>query len=227
MYSKMTRLAASSFWRAGAIAVAVSLAACASKPKPVPVAAAAPASKPAPAIQSLQQYMQEAAQAAADGNNKERARELYRTAARVYPSSKEPWLKLAEDYFESANYGHAILSAQEVMQRDPADTVATSVLAVSGLRVSAAALTALHEQKSKLSGGPRTEAEQLARQLRESLGETELVPQAAPQINADAPARPVARPRPAAAPRRPQATPAAAAPAAPNTAADPFSILKK
>jgi len=217
MYSTMSRLAPTSFCRAGAIAVALALSACASKPKPTPVATA-PASK--------------AARASAGGNNKERARELYRSAARVYPSSKEPWLKLAEDYFESANYGQAILAAQEVVQRDPSDTVAASVLAVSGLRVSASALAVLHEQKGKLSGGSRTEAEQLARQLRESLGETELVPQPVATSPAEAAARPVARPKPIAAPRRavaaaaPSAAPAsAAAPAA--VPADPFSILKK
>jgi tetratricopeptide (TPR) repeat protein len=212
------------FGRASMLAAAVLFAGCASKPAKAPVAA------PAPAVQSLQQYMQDAARAASEGNNKERARELYRTAARQYPTSKEPWTKLAEDYFESANYGQAILAAQEVIQRDPQDSVATSVLAVSGLRVSAAALKSMHDQNSKLSGGTRSEAQALAKTLRDALGETELVPQAAASATADPAARaPVVRPaaKPVRRATAPVSTPAAPAATAPNAADDPFKILKK
>lgn len=221
--------------RASMCAALLGLAGCASKTAKAPAPVAAPAPAPAPAVQSLQQYMQDAANAASEGNNRERARELYRTAARQYPASKEPWTRLAEDYFESANYGQAILAAQEVIQRDPQDSIATSVLAVSGLRVSAAALKSMHDQNSKLSGGTRSEAQALAKTLRDSLGETELVPQAAAPAATTAsdaaakspaakPAKPppvvrrVAAPGPAASP---------AAPAAPNAADDPFKILKK
>jgi tetratricopeptide (TPR) repeat protein len=213
------------FGRAALLAAVVIFAGCASKP------AKAPAAAPAPAVQSLQQYLQDAARAASEGNNKERARELYRTAARQYPAAKEPWTKLAEDYFESANYGQAILAAQEVIQRDPQDSVATSVLAVSGLRVSAAALKSMHDQNSKLSGGTRSEAQALAKTLREALGETELVPQAAAPATADPVARaPAARPAAKAPVRRtaaPVSAPAAPAAAAPDAGDDPFKILKK
>jgi tetratricopeptide (TPR) repeat protein len=210
--------------RALMLAAVLVLAGCASKPAKAPV----PAPTPAPAVQSLQQYLQDAARAAGEGNNKERARELYRTAARQYPASKEPWVKLAEDYFESANYGQAILAAQEVIQREPQDSVATSVLAVSGLRVSAAALKSMRDQNSKLTGGTRSEAQALAKTLRDALGETELVPQAAAPATTDAaaPAKGAAA-RPAKPPVvvRRVAAPAAAAP--PNAADDPFKILKK
>ena len=197
-----------------ALAAGLLLVGCASAPPPVPTAA--------PAVQPLQEYMQEAGQAAAAGS-KERARDVYRTAAKTYPTSKEPWLKLAEDYFEAANYGQAILAAQEVIQRDPADSLATSVLAVSGLRVSASALSTLRQQQSPLNGGTRSEAEGLARILRDLLGEPVLVP------------RPVAAAASAAAPvpvkARQPARPAAAkppVPAAPKpaTSTDPFNVLK-
>jgi tetratricopeptide (TPR) repeat protein len=209
--------------RALMLASVLVISGCASKP------AQTPAPAPAPAVQSLQQYMQDAARAAGEGNNKERARELYRTAARQYPASKEPWSKLAEDYFESANYGQAILAAQEVVQRDPQDGVATSVLAVSGLRVSAAALKSMRDQNSKLSGGTRSEAQALAKTLRDALGETELVPQAAAApapTDAAAPAKAAAiKPaRPVVVRRAPASTPAAAAP--PGGTDDPFKILK-
>lgn len=230
-YSRKLSLVAG---RALLTAMVVLMAACASKPKP-----AATAAKPAtdthvsaPATQSLEQYMQDAAKAATEGNDKERARETYRTAARLYPSSKEPWLKLSEDYFESSSYGQAILCAQEVVQRDPNDSVATSILAVSGLRVSVGALAVMHDQNSKLTGGTRGEAQTLARMLRESLGESELVPQPAPTATAAAPV-PV---KPAAPSRsktvvvkRPSVAVAPSPPAAAVDASadDPFKILKK
>jgi hypothetical protein len=167
--------------------------------------------------------MQEAAQATGEGS-KQRSRDLYYTAAKNYPTSKEPWLKLAEDYFEAANYGQAILAAQEVVQRDPADSLAAGVLAVSGLRVSAAALSTLREQQTTLNGGTRTEAEGLARTLRELLGEPVLVPRPAAAPTATAPTTPRPRsPRSAAAP----VPGAASAPAKPSTADNPFNVLKK
>jgi hypothetical protein len=167
--------------------------------------------------------MQEAAQATGEGS-KQRSRDLYYTAAKNYPTSKEPWLKLAEDYFEAANYGQAILAAQEVVQRDPADSLAAGVLAVSGLRVSAAALSTLREQQTTLNGGTRTEAEGLARTLRELLGEPVLVPRPAPTPTPSTTARPRPPPRPSAS----AAPGAASAPAAkPTTADNPFNVLKK
>ena len=74
---------------------------------------APPAPPPAPATPSLEQLMGDAAKARQEGA-RTRERETYRTAARTYPTSKEPWQKLAESYFESADYGNAILAAQEV-----------------------------------------------------------------------------------------------------------------
>ena len=201
-----------------ALGVGLLMVGCASAPPPPPIAA--------PAVQPLQQYMQEAGQAA-DAGSKERARDVYRTAAKTYPTSKEPWLKLAEDYFEAANYGQAILAAQEVIQRDPADSLATSVLAVSGLRVSAAALSTLRQQQSPLNGGTRSEAEGLARILRDLLGEPVLVPRpvaAAASAAAPAPVKARQPARPAA--TKPAVTPVPAA-AGTATSTDPFNVLKK
>lgn len=217
-------------WNACVLAAGLMLSGCATTPPPATAAA--------PAVQSLAQYLQEAGQAAGEGS-KQRSRELYYTAAKTYPASKEPWLKLAEDYFEASNYGQAILASQEVIQRDPDDSLATGVLAVSGLRVSAAALSTLRTQQTTLNGGTRTEAESLARVLRELLGEPVLVPRPAAAASAPAlVAKPKRPPRPAAAsagatPTAPALTSATAAPAAApapqKTAApdNPFSVLKK
>ncbi|MBH9578876.1 hypothetical protein [Inhella proteolytica] len=116
------------------------------------------------------------AQDAQSQGSKERAREAWRDAAKAYPTSKEPWQKLAEDHFAAADYGYAVLAAQEVSQRDPADRTAHSILAVAGLRVAAMALGALRGQQSGMPADTRSEAEGLTKLLRETLGEQVLVP---------------------------------------------------
>lgn len=190
---------------AASISVLVALGGCALSPAKGP--------EPAPAIVSLQEYLQQGTKAATDGG-RERARDIYRTAAKAYPASKEPWVKLAEDYYGAADYGNAILAAQEVMLRDGSDNFAASLLAVSGLRVSASALQSIRSQ-NPIIGNTRTEAETMARTLRDVLGESVLVP--SPEAAPPAPPVPVkARPRP-----RPVAAQAAAKPA--TTAAPPSS----
>lgn len=205
------------------VGIVVALAGCALAPS-----ASAPAPAPAPAIEPLAQYMVRANEANVQGS-KDQARALYYTAAKSYPTSKEPWQKLAQDYFETRNYGQAILAAQEVLLRDPSDTVSTSILAVSGLRVSAQGLTALRQQQRRLTGDTRTEAEDIARTLRELLGEPLLPPSAGAAGSASAPTprpKPVARPKPASA-----ATPAASVPPVAtqkgDTPANPFNLLTK
>ncbi len=226
-------------WTAYVVCAAILITGCASTPPPA-------VATPAPAVQSLAQFMQEAGKASTEGS-KLRSRELYYAAAKTYPTSKEPWLKLAEDYFEASNYGQAILAAQEVIQRDPDDSLATGVLAVSGLRVSANALSTLRKQQSSLNGGTRTEAESLARLLRDLLGEPVLVPRpGAATAAAAAPIAPAAvKPKPrvvriggpasgsssdaaaAASPSAPPATTPAPAPQKSQTPDNPFNVLKK
>lgn len=122
-----------------------------------------------PAVPTLQQHLDDARRAHAEGTRiKERA--IYRSAAAAYPTSKEPWLKLAEGYFEESDYGNAILASQEVLQRDSNDNVATSLLAVSGLRVSTSALKTLRQQNN-LGSDTRSQAENAAKILRDVLGE--------------------------------------------------------
>jgi hypothetical protein len=203
--------------RLTAVALALALVAgCATKPVAAP--------EPAPAIVSLQEYMQQGAKANADGSP-EKARDAYRAASKAYPTAKEPWLKLAEDYFAAGDYGNAILAAQEVLQRESSDNVAASILAVSGLRVSAAALRTLRSQ-DRLVGGARSEAEILARTLREVLGEPVLVPPPPPPPAP--PPRRIAKPRPPAGAASGAAAAAAPAPApaAAPASGSPFDKLK-
>jgi hypothetical protein len=147
-------------------------------------------------------------------------RELFRAAAAGYPTRKEPWSRLADSYFEASDYGNAILAAQEVLQRDAADPVANSILAVSGLRVSTGALGALRQQQS-LSSDTRGQAEDIVKSLREMLGEPVLVPK--PVEPPPRPTRRTPRPATAAAPgvaptTLPVPAPATGAPARPAAA---------
>jgi len=180
-------------------------------------------------------------------SNRTKERDTYRAAAAAYPARKEPWGRLADSYFEAADYGNAILAAQEVLQRDASDSVANSMLAVSGLRVSTAALVELRRQKS-LGSDTRAQAEEIVQALRETLGESILVPKptetatptrapdsaaARPRVTPNGiPVRAAASPRPAAsaatASARPQAppTPATPAPKPATPAANPLDRLR-
>lgn len=150
---------------------------------------------------------------------------FYEKAAKADPSKKQPWVRIAQAQFDARNYGSAITAAQEVLLRDTSDVTAKSIMAVSGLRVSAYALDQLR-MANAVGGNTREEAQALARIMRDSLGES-ILPPAAP-VTATAADKPVA-PRPAVAPApQPVRRPAAAAPtpAAPEPKRNPFDALK-
>lgn len=161
-----------------AVACALTLSACST----------APAVKTAPPPPSLDELMAKATQAASSGNN-EAAMGLWKQAAVEFPADKNPWVRMAQTRYEAGQYGDAIVNAQEVLVRDPADKLANSVIAISGLRLSTRALADLSRQNN-LSGPLRTESQDLAKLLRESLGETVLVPApAAAQVRDKPPVR--------------------------------------
>ncbi|TFW18589.1 hypothetical protein E4L98_18050 [Duganella callida] len=129
------------------------------------------------------------ASAASGSGQKEQAVTLWKKAAEAYPADKSPWLSIAQTRYEAGQYGDAIVNAQEVLVRDPNDTLANSIIAISGLRLSTRSLADLSRQNN-LSGSIRTESQDLAKLLRESLGETVLVPPApAPVQQAATPPR--------------------------------------
>jgi hypothetical protein len=119
---------------------------------------------------------------------------------------------MAQMRFDSNNYGEAIVNALEALERDPDDTLANSIVAVSGLRVTSKALADL-SQKNNITGNVRSEAQDLAKLLRTSLNEDVLVPGARP-----AKGKPDTSRRAIAAP--PAATRTRAA------SSDPFDVLK-
>jgi tetratricopeptide (TPR) repeat protein len=113
------------------------------------------------------------ANAAALSGRPDKAYALLKQASITYPNDKAPWVRMAQMRFDSNNYGDAIGNALEALRRDPDDTLANSVVAVSGLRLSSKALSDL-TRKNNLSGSVRTEAQDLAKLLRTSLGEDTL-----------------------------------------------------
>lgn len=101
--------------------------------------------------------------------------DLLVAATETYPADKRPWLQMAQIHFDDADYGHAIDDALEALQRDPRDKLANSLLAISSLRLSTRALADLR-QINQLSGPIDSEAKELAKVLRQNLGEIVLVP---------------------------------------------------
>ena len=92
-------------------------------------------------------------------------------AAMADPTRKEPWLRMAQLQFDAGNYGRAIVAAEEVLQRDPDDPVADSVLTVAGLRIASQSLQRLEGNGALASATARTEAERLAHAMRDTMGE--------------------------------------------------------
>jgi hypothetical protein len=182
------------------------------------------AEQPAAAPPSAEQLMQEASQAHQAGETA-RALQLWRDAAASDPLSKEPWLRMAQLHFDRGDYGATITAAQEAWQRDANDATANGLLAVSGLRVSSGALARIHTDA--LTGSTRSEAESLARTLRDLLGTAVLVPPPPDPRPAPAPrVRPVKRPAVAASAPALATAPDAPRPAAATPARDPFGALR-
>jgi tetratricopeptide (TPR) repeat protein len=135
---------------------------------------------------TLERALADANTALASGQN-DKAQGILKSAATNYPAEKSPWLHMAQIKFDRASYGEAIMNALEALQRDPSDKLGNSIVAVSGLRLSTKALADLSQQNN-LNGSLRSEAQDLAKLLRTSLGEEVLVPAANPVVRKPAPA---------------------------------------
>jgi predicted Zn-dependent protease len=152
------------------------------------------------------------ADAAVMAGQNDKAYAILKNASGAFPTEKTPWLRMAQMRYDTRDYGEAIVNALEALERDPDDTLANSIVAVSGLRVSSKALADL-TQTNNLSGPVRSEAQDLAKLLRSALGEERLVPEQT--------TRSIARKESA------KRTAAAAPPTHPAAASsDPFGALK-
>ncbi|HVE08716.1 MAG TPA: tetratricopeptide repeat protein [Paraburkholderia sp.] len=115
------------------------------------------------------------ADAVAKNGEQDRAIALYQQLSKQDPTREEPWSRIAQIQFQQGHYGQAIVAAQEALQRDQTDRSAKSVLAVAGLRVATQSLGELR-QDSSLAGDAKSDAQALAQQLRDTLGEATLFP---------------------------------------------------
>lgn len=160
------------------------------------------------------------AEAAVRAGHVESALVSFDEAAQADPTSKQPWVRIAQLQFDAGNYGRAIVAAEEVLQRDPADQVADSVLTVSGLRIASQSLERLQGSGALASETARIEAERLAATMRATMGETILDSGAAPAPKASARSR--APTRRASTPAPKPAAPAAEKPKSASDIANPF-----
>lgn len=154
--------------------------------------------------------------------NRDEAIVILQDLATRSPDRKEPWGRMAKIQFDAGSYSEAIVSAEEVLQRDSGDRTAKSIRAVAGLRVAAQSLADLRNDV-ELKGNARSDAAALASVMRETLGEDVLVPPAELEARKKREAAAAARPKKnraasASAPNKPAAMPA--------SGGDPFSLLK-
>ncbi|GHA82263.1 hypothetical protein [Cognatilysobacter bugurensis] len=153
----------------------------------------------------------------------------FNSAAMADPTRKEPWVRSAQLQFDAGNYGRAIVAAEEVLKRDPADLVADSVVTVSGLRVAAESLKRLQGGGAIASESARREAEQLRATMISTMGNEFVTgvpaqkekPKAKPKPRAKPRARSTAAAAPAAAPAPTPAAPASA-PVRSTSGSNPF-----
>ncbi len=183
-------------------AIAATISACATAPKQLP----------APKLTEL---LSQATEAAATGQ-KEKAVTLWQQGAAAFPTEKTPWLNIAQTRYEAGQYGAAISAAQEVLVRDPNDKLANSIIATSGLRLATRALADLSRQNN-LTGTLRSESQDLAKLLRETLGETVLFAPATPRPKVEREDKPKVTSR-----KEPRGKNSGDD----NKAADPFGVLK-
>ncbi|QYF93500.1 hypothetical protein KY495_23055 [Massilia sp. PAMC28688] len=150
--------------------------------------AGAPPAPPVPAPPTLAALLAQA-EAALAARQEARAIGILKQATLAFPREKAPWLRAAQVSFDCHQYGEAITFAQAALERDPDDIKAHSIAAVSGLRVSSQALRDL-AHKNNVTGPVKTEAQQLAKLLRTSIGGDIIVP-----VKRPLPRQPALKPR--------------------------------
>jgi cytochrome c-type biogenesis protein CcmH/NrfG len=131
----------------------------------------------------------------------EQAITVLEKAAADHPTDKAPLLRIAQMRFDQGDYGSAIVHANGALKREPDNLLASSIVAVSGLRVASKALAEL-STRNNLTGNVKDEAEDLAKLLRGALGQPDLVPVATRQS-----AGPRLRTTPSTPPPRPSSDP--------------------
>lgn len=101
----------------------------------------------------------------------------FEDAAKLDPTRKEPWVRIAQLQFDQNQYARAIVAAEEVLQRDPDDLVADGVITVAGFRVANQSLERLEGRGALSSETAQKEAKTLAAMLRSTMGQAILEPE--------------------------------------------------
>lgn len=95
---------------------------------------------------------------------------LYKEAAELIPTQKEPWYRIAYINYTEQHYGEAIIGARETLKRDPSNTNAKNILAVSSFRVAAEALDYI-QRDLRQGDVVYDEGKQLAKEMRAKMGD--------------------------------------------------------
>ena len=151
---------------------------------------------PAPSPEESYTQGMSQAEAALTSGQKEQAVSMFEQVARANPAREEPWSRIAQIQYADQKYPQAIVAAEEALQRDATDRKAKSILAVSGLRVARRSVMELRDD-SALAGDVKTDAQVLAKMMRETLGEQVLFPDEKPKPQPVVRRRVAPRPAPA------------------------------
>lgn len=135
---------------------------------------APPVQAPPPVVQTIEKSLGDADDALRAGRTEEAISILHK-ATEQHDKDKTPWLRLAQIRFDQSNYGEAISYSTEALKREPDNLLASSIIAVSGLRVTSKSLADL-SNRNNLTGNVKSEAQELAELLRGAIGERDLVP---------------------------------------------------
>lgn len=110
----------------------------------------------------------------AHGNQKI-AIELYRQAAQTEPTRKEPWQHIARMQLEAGRPIPALVAAEEVLQRDPADPLANEVYLASAMQIAQRAMQRLLASGAMAEADELERAQQLAKTMGRVFGEDALI----------------------------------------------------
>lgn len=144
--------------------VLVSLLACTTGPAPPPAT-------PLPPYDDL---LAMAGEFSASGNDRA-AMELYRNAAAMAPARKEPWQHLARMNLASGRPSLALVAAEEVLHRDPADETASEVYIASSLEIARDAMQRLLASGATPGEGDLARAQRLVAQMGLVFGDEKLI----------------------------------------------------
>ena len=132
------------------------------------------ASAPTPQPPGYEDLFANASELARNGHG-QAALGIYGLAAAADPSRKEPWQQMASMHMAAARPVHALVAADEALQRDPSDALANEVYIASAMQVSRQAMQRLLAAGVEPSEDDLRGAQQLVSMLGLVFGDDELI----------------------------------------------------